>query len=278
MIRDKGTIMFNISLRNLVVKTTLVIAFGLTNNFVVADGEIGDHVNNLQGHLAIYEEEVNWLIGKVNEMVITYDTQGSDAAGTDALIDHWEAVDFHAAIEVNFIQIYASIWQGLYGVKTSIDSQTAITDVVKEQGGLEKALWQALGAVKLAAKYQQDGLIDSESITDLGILSPTETVDEIKSSLDRSVAKFAERLPNEAVDIVLNAYLELFEGLEGDLITQDPDLVEDLEKDFNVTLPQAIQSNSSLEQIRSVVETMKAKLDLSRNILAAIEKNRRDVF
>ena len=270
--------MSNISVKNLTLDSILVISLGLIANIATADGEIGEHVNDLQGHLDIYEEEVNWLIDKVNVMVTTYDTKGSEAAGTDALIEHWEAVDFHAAIELNYIQIYASIWQGLYGVKSSIDSQTAITNVVEEKESLEKALWQALGAVKLAARYQQEGLIGSELVTESNILSPTETVDEIKVSLDRSVAKFAERLPAEAVDIVLNAYLELFEGLEGDLIAQDADLVEDLEKDFNVTLPQALQSNSSLEEVRSVVDLMKTKLDRSKNILGTIENNRRDVF
>ena len=270
--------MSNISVRNLGLDSILVISFGLIANIATADGEIGEHVNDLQGHIDVYEEEVNWLIDRVNEMVTTYDAQGSEAAGTDALIEHWEAVDFHAAIELNYIQIYASIWQGLYGVKSSIDSQTPIANVVKEKEVLEKALWQALGAVKLAARYQQEGLIGSELVTESNILSPTETIDEIKVSLDRSVAKFAERLPAEAVDIVLNAYLELFEGLEGDLIAQDANLVEDLEKDFNVNLPQALQSNSSLEQVRSVVDLMKGKLDQSRSILETIESNRRDVF
>ena len=272
--------MLNISVRNLALNLISAFSFGLIMNAALADGEVGDHVNDLQSHLSIYEEEVNWLIDRVNEMVNTYDTQGSEAAGTDALIEHWEAVDFHAAIELNYIQIYASIWQGLYGVKSAIDSQTTITNVTEEKGSLEKALWQALGAVKLAARYQQEGLIGSELITESNILSPTETVDEIKASLDRSVAKFAERLPDEAVDIVLNAYLELFEGLEGDLIAQDANLVEDLEKDFNVNLPQALQSNTnaSLEQVRSVVDLMKGKLDQSRSILETIESNRRDVF
>jgi hypothetical protein len=270
--------MLNMSFKNLAINKILVVAIGLTTNSVLANGEIGDHVNDLQAHLTVYEEEVNWLIARVAEMVTTYDDQGIEAAQTDDLMEFWEAVDFHAAIELNYIQIYASIWQGLYGVKSSIDSGTEISSVMQEKGNLEKALWQALGAVKLAARYQQEGLIDSDSITESIILSPTETIDEIKLSLDRSTAKFAERLPEEAVDIVLNTYLQLFEGLEGDLIARDADLVEDLEKDFNVTLPQALQSNSSLQDIRSVVDVMKTKLDQSKSILGTIESNRRDVF
>ena len=139
-------------------------------------------------------------------------------------------------------------------------------------------MWQALGAVKLAAKYQQEGLLGSQATTDYAALTSSETLAEIKSSLDRSVAKFAERLPEEATDIVLNTYLELFEGLEGDLITQDADLVEDLEKDFNVTLPQALNSRSTLSEIQSVVESMKGKRDRSKILLDEIDSARRDVF
>ena len=243
-----------------------------------ANGEIGDHVNDLQAHLSQYEEEVNWFIDEVNEIVHTYEMQDSESAVTDVLIDNWESVDFHAAIETNYIQIYASIWQGIYGVKSSIDEASDISLVTQEKINLERSLWQALGAVKLAAKYQQEGVFGGQQTTGSQILSSSETLEEIKASLDRSVAKFAERLPEEATDIVLETYLQLFEGLEGDLITQNADLVEDLEKDFNVTLPQALNSDSTLSEVRSVVESMKGKLDRSKILLGEAENSRREVF
>ena len=150
--------------------------------------------------------------------------------------------------------------------------------VTQEKINLERSLWQALGAVKLAAKYQQEGVFGGQQTTGSQILSSSETLEEIKASLDRSVAKFAERLPEEATDIVLETYLQLFEGLEGDLITQNADLVEDLEKDFNVTLPQALNSDSTLSEVRSVVESMKGKLDRSKILLGEAENSRREVF
>ena len=60
------------------------------------------------------------------------------------------------------------------------------------------------------------------------------------------VAKYAERLSDEATSIVHDTYLHLFEGVEGTLIEQDANLVEVLEKDFNVTLPQAISGNKTV--------------------------------
>ena len=260
-------------------RKAILLTFGtLVSLFALANGEIGDHVNDLQGHLNQYEDEVIWFLDEVNKLTNTYENKGPEAAMTDILIDNWESVDFHAAIETNYIQIYASIWQGIYGVKASIDEGNEIQIVAQEQYDLERAMWQALGAVKLAAKYQQEGLMGNQPPTDYAALTSSETLEEIKSSLDRSVAKFAERLPGEATDIVLNTYLELFEGLEGDLITQDASLVEDLEKDFNVTLPQALNSNSTLSDIRTVVESMKGKLERSKILLDEIDSTRRSVF
>ena len=265
-------------LKNIPFKAILLIIFSTMSSMAAANGEIGDHVNDLQAHLSQYEEEVNWFIDEVNEIVHTYEMQDSESAVTDVLIDNWESVDFHAAIETNYIQIYASIWQGIYGVKSNIDEASDISLVTQEKINLERSLWQALGAVKLAAKYQQEGVFGGQQTTGSQILSSSETLEEIKASLDRSVAKFAERLPEEATDIVLETYLQLFEGLEGDLITQNADLVEDLEKDFNVTLPQALNSDSTLSEVRSVVESMKGKLDRSKILLGEAENSRREVF
>lgn len=108
--------------------------------------------------------------------------------------------------------------------------------------------------------------------------TPVETMDEIKQLLDRVVAKFAERLPDEATEIVHDTYLTRFEGVEGMLIEQDAALVEDLEKDFNVTLPLAIKDNLSVDEVRRVVQAMQAKLDHAKSLLVEAEKNRQDVF
>ena len=123
-----------------------------------ANGAIGEHLNDLQGHLGQYAEEVNWLIAKVDGIVDTYEAKGQKAAKADAVVDLWEEVDFHSAIETNYVPVYAAIWQGLYSVKQAIDNKAPIAKVCSEQAKLEQALWQALGAVKLAAQYQQKGL------------------------------------------------------------------------------------------------------------------------
>lgn len=257
-----------------VLSATAALAIGPA----FAHGPVGGHVNELQAHVDTYAQEVDWLIGKVDGIVTTYENKGREAAKADAVVDHWEAVDFHAAIETTYVPVYAAIWQGLYGVKEAIDKDAPIAEVRQQQEQLEQALWQALGAVKLAAQFQQQGLLAEVQTTDAEPGTPVEIVDEIKQRLDRVVAKYAEKLPKEATTIVHDTYLNRFEGIEGMLIEKDAALVEDLEKDFNVTLPKAIQGDGGVDQVRSVVQSMHHKLNQAKSLLIEAEKNKRDVF
>ena len=257
---------------------SLLIASAFITQPVFANGPIGEHVNHLQDNLKNYNQDVEWMVDKVDAMVNDYEKKGAKAVNTNDLIEYWESVKFHSAIETNYVPVYASIWQGIYGVKTAIDNTKPVADVRKEQKAMNAALWQGLGAVKLAAKFQQKGLLDAVKTTATKEMTQSATIDEIKHRLDRVVAKLAERLQDEATAIVHDTYLHLFEGVEGTLIEQDAKLVEVLEKDFNVTLPQAIANNKSLDDVRNVVADMQTKLDRAKVLLVKAEKARKDVF
>lgn len=261
---------------------TLTASFLFATVFFVhpalANGPIGEHVNHLQANLKTYNEEVEWMVAKVDTMVNDYEKKGVKAVNSDDLIEYWESVKIHSAIETNYVPVYASIWQGLYGIKMAIDNKQAVSDVRKQQHAMNNALWQGLGAVKLAATFQQKGLLQSIKITATANMTQSATIDEIKHKLDRVVAKYAERLSDEATSIVHDTYLHLFEGVEGTLIAQDAKLVEILEKDFNVTLPQAISTNKSVDQVRDVVTDMQIKLDRAKILIKKAEDTRKDVF
>lgn len=257
-------------------KAAVMMAGLLACGQVLADGDIGEHVNDMQAHLDHYTEEVEWIIDKIDGIVDTYEAEGLAAAQPEAVVDHWEAVDFHSAIETNYVPLYASIWQGLFGVRQAIENGAPVAEVRQQQVQLEEALWQSLGAVKLAAQLQKQGklTIDRETVA----TTPTETLAAIKIRLDRVVAKVAEKLGDEATGIVHDTYLSQFEGVEGMLIEQDADLVEDLEIDFNVTLPKAIADDAGVDAVREVVEAMQVKLDRCIELLEAAEASRSDVF
>jgi outer membrane murein-binding lipoprotein Lpp len=249
-----------------------------SSSSVLAGGEVGDHVNHLSENLNKYTKEVNWLIKKVDDIVSRYEKKGTKEANAKAVIEHWEAVDFHAAIESNYVPVYALIWQGLYAVKESIDNNSSIESVKAEQTKLEEVLWQALGAVKLAAQFQERGLLEKVALREGGPSNSLETVDEIKARLNIVVAKFAEKLVKKSIDIVHDTYLTLFEGIEGDLISMNAELVEELEKDFNVTLPLALKGKSSVKQIQKIVISMNKKLTIARDLLTKKKQNKKDIF
>ncbi|AFI83128.1 hypothetical protein [Methylophaga nitratireducenticrescens] len=243
-----------------------------------ANGPVGEHVNHLSDNIENYTEEVNWLNTKVEEMIIRYLNGGVEEAKPEQLVEYWEEVKFHSAIETNYVPVYASIWQGLFGIKGAIEDKAPIEEVRKQQLFLQQSLWQALGAVKLAAQYQDKGLTDHVTITQANPTNSLETLDAIKNRLDRVVAKYAEKLPKEAVSLVHDIYLNLFEGVEGELISLDANLVEDMEKDFNVVLPQAIAKADNIDQVRDVVNTMKGKIDDAHSLLSQSAEKRKDVF
>lgn len=263
---------------NLLLSSLMALGLMMTSHFALAGGEIGDHVNKLSENLKKYEEEVNWLIKKVDGIVTRYEKSGVEAANSGAVVDHWEAVDFHAAIESNYIQLYASIWQGLFGVKESVDNKLAIAMVRAEQDKLENALWQSLGAVKLAAQFQDKGLLAKVKLREGGPTNSVEALNEINTRLNRVVAKFAEKLVDESVNIVYDTYLNLFEGVEGELIALDADLVEDLEKDFNVTLPKAIKEKAGVDEVRVIVIAMEDKINKAKSLIEQKAKTKREVF
>ena len=96
-----------------------------------------------------------------------------------------------------------------------------------ELTSLEEVLWQSLGAVKLAAQFQKQGLLEKTQTRE-GIF-PSAILIEIKQRLDRAFAKYAEKLADDALKIVQETYLTRFEQIERTLIEQGAELVEDLQ-------------------------------------------------
>ena len=244
---------------------TLVLYCLISLNHVHADGPVGEHVNDLHAHLDEYAGEIVWLLSQVEGILERYEEAGVGSAKPETIVDHWEAVKFHSAIESNYIPLYASIWQSLFAVRTAIERKQYVLMIRNEVETLEEVLWQSLGAIKLAAQYQDQGLLEETKTREA--VTPSTTLIEIKQRLDRVLAKFAEKLFDEALKIAQEAYLTRFEGIEGMLKKKDAKLVEDLEVDFNVNLPNAIQDRVAVYELRTVIQDMQGKLDQARRHL-----------
>ena len=82
---------------------TLVLYCLISVNPVYDDGPVGEHVNDLQAHLDEYAREIVWLLNQVEGIIERYETAGIESAKPETILDHWEAVKFHSAIESNYV-------------------------------------------------------------------------------------------------------------------------------------------------------------------------------
>ena len=82
----------------------------------------------------------------------------------------------------------------------------------------------------------------------------------------------------QAEKIVYATYMTIFEGLEGDLIERDPELVAQLELDFNAGLPLLFKSGAPLAEVRDQYDSMEKNLKIAKRLIAEAEADRSSVF
>ena len=261
-----------------VVTTTLICLTVLASQAVMAHGETDEKMlAEFQNHLDDYEGEIGELITDVEAIVGNYVNKKTGKTDVDALIEHWEEVNVHAAIETKAMITYPGVWQAVMLLKQSVDESHSIDKVVAAGERAKAALWQAYGAVRLAANQVQNGLtpvaVDYETPA-----SGPETVEQIIADLEKAVAEYRADNLAGAEALIHQTYMTRFEGLEGDLIARDPDLVSNLEKDFNATLPLLMQQGASLDDVQATLASMKKQLQGASSILESIEASRSEVF
>ena len=247
------------------LKITFLLAFFITAPLVYGDGPVGDHVNDLKGHLNEYGGEVEWLTKEIRKIVDRYDNLGLSGVDSEEIIDRWETVKVHSAIESTHVPLYASVWQSLFSIKTGIDQQLPIKEVNAALGQLEVKLWQSLGAVKLAALYQDQGLL--ETVQTRSAVTPRAILTEINQQLDRVLAKLAERLPDQALEILQETYAYSFEAVEDEIKKKDSGLARELEIDFKIRLPEIISSDGDSREVEMLFQATKSKIDEARRLI-----------
>lgn len=250
----------------------------------LAHGELDEQaLAEFHLHLDDYREEVLELLAEVQPLVSAYDGNGDAAALADELIEHWEEVGVHGAIETYATITYPTVWQALISLQQAVagDDRAA---VVAAGDGLEAALWQSFGAVRLAA-YQVTSdsgpvqLVGADAATgESAPLSGPETVDRIIRDLETAVSAYGDGNLERAERLIHDTYMSHFEGLEGDLIEYDPDLVSDLEKDFNANLPLLMQRGAEMADVRARLAAMTDQLEAARTLLEQAARTRSEVF
>lgn len=251
-------------------------------------GELGEEAKHFEEYVAEFKKEVANLTANVDGVVRAYKAGDDVTEEVEGLIKRWKEVGVHGAIEVHATPLYPGVWQGLLGLQQAADNEKSATKIALEGEKLKAALWQGLGAVRLAASQvkQQDQQAAHETHEGDGHQgeenheepSPEQAINQITDALDEAVAVFKEGDAETAKSIIHKTYMEIFEGLEGDLIEMRPELVTQLEKDFNAGLPLLMDETGSLEKVRSKVQEMHKRLETAKKLLLKAEQARSKVF
>ncbi|WP_232685638.1 PGF-CTERM sorting domain-containing protein [Halobacterium zhouii] len=136
-------------------------------------------------------------------------------------------------------------------LQTAIEDSKAPSDVKSITNGI-------------AAEYAEYTGIEAQT----GDTQVEKTVAEIEEHLHEAVEAYENGEPAKAKQIIRQTYLSYFEGLEGELIEKRPELVEELEADFNKELPALIEQNASVSEVRKKVEAMEEKLHTVEKVLS----------
>ena len=263
-----------------ILHTTLFVCLCLgAAGAVQAHGELSP-VDDLTAHIGDYEKEVADMRSTVDSIVADYAAGEAVADRVDALVETWEEVEFHEAVETHAMPLYPSIWIALGGLREAVDESGADADVQQWQRRLEQALYEGVGALKLAATQQDDESDTAETAAHGHGAAADErpTITIIKDNLQSVVDTYRDGDSETAKSLLHQTYMERFEGIEGDLIERDADLVTDLEKDFNATLPLLMEKQASADDLAAEVEKMNVKLDRAQTLLDDAAKDQSSVF
>ncbi|MEL6868942.1 MAG: hypothetical protein AAFO81_03990 [Pseudomonadota bacterium] len=261
------------------VTASIALALGFCSA-ASAHGEVDEVLlAEFEEHLDDFETEIDALVAAAENIASSYATNAIAEGAVAGFIEQWEAVEVHVVIENKATITYPGIWQGIFALQSAVDGKQSTADVDAAAKRLTAALWQGLGAVRLAAsQVLHESAASASALTDgAQVISGPQTVDSIEAALQTAFAANKAGDLKQAETLVREAYFDAFEAIEGDLIPHDPDLVSQLEKDFNATLPLAMQSGDQA-RVASVLATMNKRLAAAKDVLEEVEASRSDVF
>ncbi len=264
----------------------LVFAFAWTQSALAHSHEgPGEHVQTFEKHLDAYVADVERLSTLLDEIAGQYAAEKDVQPAIDAFIEEWEVKKYHEAVETVSIPLYPPIWAAISVMQQAAKEKASVREFVMSVRGVRDALHEGMGGIRLAAAQRVQGV---EATQNRAAMQPAagqserpdsqDEIKAIKAALDSAVEKYAGGDAEAAKSLIGDAYLHRFEGLEGDLIAQDAELVSTLEKEFNVDLPVLINSGKPQQEVVAMVEQMKARLDKAAELLAGVDEKKSSVF
>lgn len=263
-----------------VVAALVILPF---SGAVLAHGEAGEQAAEFYEHMDVYADNINDIIASVEAITNDYEPDNDYAEAIDDLTEQWESVEFHQAVEENAMALYPPIWAAL-GAFSKALKQGAPDDTVEAKAAdIKAALWQGYGALKLlAARHDQNKSDhhdeDHEENEAHAQTSGEAVIDTIDENLDKVLVLYKKGENKAAGELIYNTYMNYFEGIEGELIEQNADLVSKLEVDFNATLPTLIKNDAPARKVAAQIEAMQDDLDTAAELLETAEAQETSVF
>lgn len=258
--------------------TSLVLA--PISGVAMAHGEMGDHVDNPAAHMSDYEQEITDMVNTSQTIVAEYEQGEAAADDMDALVGTWETLEFHEAVETHAMKLYPPIWVALGNLRQALDKDSASAEVHQAQQQLAAALHEGLGALKfiVAENEKQADEATANHADESAAPDDRPTVTIIQDNLRQALDQYRDGEAEAARKLIYDTYMQRFEGIEGDLIEQDADLVTGLEADFNATLPELMKKGAPADKVEAQVEAMNADLDRAQTLLDKAEQQQGEVF
>lgn len=119
---------------------------------VMAHGEVDEEMlAEFQDHMDDFRDEVEELVAEADAIVSGYATREAGVAQVEELVHHWEEVAIHSVIEAKASVMYPDMWQATAALQQAVTDGESAEAVAAAAEGFKAALWQSLGAVRLAA-------------------------------------------------------------------------------------------------------------------------------
>lgn len=236
----------------------------------------GEHVKEFAQHIEDYEKEVDELVARLEDLAERYRADKDMSTEMNDLIETWEEIEYHEALERKAALLYPPIWQALIPLREAVNSGAAPEEVMKLAKQTSFALHQGMGGLKIKAQIIGNGGMakheEKEAVED------SSTISRIETLLDQSARAYAKGNKEKSKALIHEAYMNHFEGIEGTLIEHDPDLVSRLEENFNATLPNLIDTGASMEAVREEIERIQSALQNAGDYLEKAEREKPKVF
>lgn len=131
---------------------------GLVPMLAHGHGEPGEEIEAFAEHLDDYRAQVEELTATVDGIADDYAAGRTESARTamDDFVERWEAIEYHSVVEVKAAPLYGPIWAGIQGLRGALDGENSPDEVRQASRALVAALWEGMGAIRLAAATEGD--------------------------------------------------------------------------------------------------------------------------